>query len=69
MSRQSAPSLAQVLERLAVATARADLQRRRRNAERVRRVAAGLPACVIAPEHCAVHDNSEAAACRSAAAS
>lgn len=48
----------------------ADLERRRpgvelRNRARVaavmRRVAARLPACVVAPDHCLLHNDSEAA--------
>jgi len=33
------------------------LARSRRNADRIRRVAAGLPACSIAPEHCPLHNS------------
>ncbi len=32
-----------------------------RNAQRMRRVAAGLPACVVSDGHCPVHDSREAA--------
>jgi hypothetical protein len=32
-----------------------------RNAQRMRRVAAGLPACVVPDGHCPIHDSREAA--------
>ena len=63
MSRHSL-TLADVLERLAVR----DHQRRRRNAARVRRVAAGLPALELASRE-GRPDNSEAAAPARATAS
>lgn len=50
-------TLQEVLTRRA---AERELQRVR-NAARMRRVAARLPACVISPEHCALHNTHEAA--------
>lgn len=39
-----------------------ELRQQRRNASAMRRVAARLPACVVAPDHCPLHNDSAAAA-------